>query len=263
MGLHDKHRERVRERLLKSGFDDLEPHQLLEYLLFNSIPRGDTNETAHRLINKFGSLNNVLEATPKELMLVEGIGPASALAISSYLATTKAYLLGTFEKRTVMNSAEEIASYFSAICMGNKYETAYALFADKSKRLITHTVLSEGNLDSTSLYTDKLASEALVNKAYYVAVAHNHPSGYIQPSPNDFDMAQKIIDALYPIGKHLLDFVIVDHLNSFSFSAEGFLNGGVIRNPYVHKPGMPQAPSFPHRSLENEPKTTLFLNDDA
>lgn len=260
MGLHDKHRERVRAKLLSNGFDGLEPHQLLEFMLFSAIPRGDTNELAHKLINKFGSFNNVLEASAKELMLVDGIGPASALHISSFLPVIKKYLLGTLGKRITLKTPADVKSYFEAVSMGNKYETAYALFTDKSKNLITCVKLSEGSLDSTCFYTDKLVSEAIVNKAYYVAVAHNHPSGYTQPSPSDFDMAEKSAEALRCISKHLLDFVIVDHLNSFSFSEAGFLTGSKTRNPYRHEEEKIQAPYI---IPDSKPERCLFLNDDA
>jgi DNA repair protein RadC len=146
--------------------------------------------------------------------------------------------------------------------MGNKYETAYALFADKSKRVITHTKLSEGNLDSTGIYTDRLTEEAILNKAYYVVVAHNHPSGYIQPSPSDFEIAQRAIDSLKSVTRYLLDFVIVDHLNSFSFVKEGFFKDGVLRSPYVNNGNTYKEKDIHKTDYGTNRKMPTYLNDD-
>ena len=74
MGLHDGHRQRSKRRYLALGAEGMEDHQLLELLLFYAIPRQDTNETAHRLIQRFGSLQGVLHAAPEELTSVEGVG---------------------------------------------------------------------------------------------------------------------------------------------------------------------------------------------
>jgi DNA repair protein RadC len=80
--LHVGHRERLRKRFLEEGLDIFEDHQILELLLFHVIPRGDTNPIAHRLIKRFGSLSAVLEADPKDVASVEGIGEKAAAFLS-------------------------------------------------------------------------------------------------------------------------------------------------------------------------------------
>lgn len=90
--LHEGHRERLKRRFIEQGLDGFEDHQVLELLLFFSIPRKDTNEIAHRLISTFGSISNVFEAHPKELQKVKGVGENSAILISLISQISRRYL---------------------------------------------------------------------------------------------------------------------------------------------------------------------------
>lgn len=231
--IHQGHRTRVREKLLSNTtFDSLLDHELLEFLLFQSIPQGDTNALAHKLIDTFGNLNNVLEASAYELMQVDGIGKVTALHLASFLAVTKRYLLGTLKPKPVFESTRQIIEYFQALCMGNKYECAYALYLDKSKRLIKYEKLSEGGIDSTGIYIDKIVQSAILFKAYYVVLGHNHTSGNILPSPQDIENTQRLLNALIDMRKFLLDSVIVDHMSSFSMLDNGIISGNRLISPF-------------------------------
>lgn len=227
--VHSGHRARVREKIVQSGsFSNMLDHEFLEFLLFQSIPRGDTNPLAHKLLDTFGSLNKVLEASYLELMQVEGVGEATALHIASYLEATKRYLKGAAEKNKKFDDTMYICEYFQALCMGNKNEHAYAAFLNKSKGLIKTEKLSEGTIDSTGFYVEKVAELALFHKAAYVIVAHNHTSGNVKPSPSDVLNAELLMSALLDIRKSLLDFVIVDHLDAYSF-----VDNGIIKDRHV------------------------------
>lgn len=235
-GIHSGHRSRVREKIMQgSTFGNMLDHEFLEFLLFQSIPRGDTNPLAHKLLDKFGSLNKVLEATPLELMQVEGVGEATALHIASYLEATKRYLRGAAEQNRIFNDTAYIKEYFQALCMGNKYEYAYAAFLNKSKALIKTEKISEGSIDTTGFYVDKVVELALFHKASYVVIAHNHTSGNINPSPGDVLNADMLMSALLGVRKLLLDFVIVDHLNAFSFLDHGIIKDNRILSPFGEK----------------------------
>ena len=91
--LHADHRARMQQRVRRDGLASLAAHEVLEYLLFFSIPRQDTNPIAHRLIRHFGSYCNVLDATEEELLKVEGVGPASARLIASIRKFEQVYQL--------------------------------------------------------------------------------------------------------------------------------------------------------------------------
>jgi len=233
VSIHQGHRARVREKLMsETSFDSLMDHELLEFLLYQSIPQGDTNALAHNIIKHMGSLNNVLEASPLELMQIKGVGEVTALHLASFLAVTKRYLLGTLEKKPTFESTRQIIEYFQALCMGNKYECAYVLYLDKSKRLIKAEKLSEGSIDSTGIYVDKIIQGSLLHKAYYVVLGHNHTSGNTFPSPQDILNTELLMNALINIRKFLLDSVIVDHLNAFSMLDNGIISNNRLINPY-------------------------------
>ena len=231
--IHQGHRSRVREKLLSNTtFDSMLDHELLEFLLFQSVPQGDTNSLSHKLIDKFGSFNNVLEASAYELMQVDGIGKVTALHLASFLAVTKRYLLGTLKPKPVFESTSQIIEYFQALCMGNKYECAYALYLDKSKRLIKYEKLSEGGIDSTGIYIDKIVQSAILFKAYYVVLGHNHTSGNTFPSPWDIESTERLLNALIGMKKFLLDSVIVDHLSAYSMLDNGVISNNNLINPF-------------------------------
>lgn len=237
--IHSGHRARVREKVKQSGsFSNMLDHEFLEFLLFQSIPRGDTNPLAHKILDKFGSLNKVFEASYLELMQVEGVGEATALHIASYLEATKRYLSGTTSKNQIFNDTSYIKEYFQALCMGNKYECAYAAFLNKSKALIKTEKLSEGSVDTTGFYIDKVVELALFHKASYVVIAHNHTSGNVNPSPNDVLNADLLMSALLGVRKFLLDFVIVDHLEAFSFLDNGIIKSNHVISPFSGKNAM-------------------------
>lgn len=231
--VHIGHRNRVREKLLSNAsFDSMLDHELLEFILFQSIPQGDTNPIAHNLINKFGSLNNVLEASAYELMQVEGIGKVTALHLASYLAVTKRYLLRSVEPKQSFEKVSELAEFLQALCVGNKYETAYVLFLDKSKKLIKYEKVSEGGIASTTIYTDKIVASAVLHKAYYVVLGHNHPSGEVKPSPADVVNTRQLVEALINVRKYLLDSIVVSNNSWFSMLNEGILVKNRVINPF-------------------------------
>ncbi len=235
-GIHSGHRARVREKIMQNGsFSNMLDHEFLEFLLFQSIPRGDTNPLAHKILDTFGSLNKVFEASYLELMQVEGVGEATALHIASYLEAVKRYLKGTAVKNKYLDDTMYIKEYFQALCMGNKYECAYAAFLNKAKALIKTEKLSEGSVDMTGIYIDRVAELALFHKASYVIVAHNHTSGNVRPSPNDVLNADLLMSALLDIRKTLLDFVIVDHLDAFSFVDNGIIAENRVINIFEDK----------------------------
>lgn len=233
--VHTGHRNRVREKLLSnSSFDSMLDHELLEFILFQSIPQGDTNPIAHNLINKFGSLNNVLEASAFELMQVEGIGKVTALHLASYLAVTKRYLLRNLEPKQSFEEIEELAEFIQALCMGNKYETAYVLFLDKSKKLIRYEKVSEGGIASTTIYTDKIVASAVLHKAYYIVLGHNHPSGNVRPSTADVVNTKQLLEALINVRKFLLDSIIVSNVEWYSMAKTGVLVKNHIVDPFAN-----------------------------
>ena len=123
--IHKDHRQRVRERYLKEGLDGFSEVQVLELLLFYVIPRQDTNPIAHRLIDRFGSLYQVLEAPVEELEKVEGIGPNAALLLSLITAVARVYAVNRTEKQKILRTIEDCGEYLKSFFIGRRSEMVY------------------------------------------------------------------------------------------------------------------------------------------
>ncbi len=253
--LHKGHRERVRERIEKGGFDCLSDIEILEYILFFSIPRSDTNLLAHRLLKTFASFEGVLEASKDELMTVEGIGQKSAHLLSSYLPVFRYYQMACSKPKSIeYDRTDKVLNFFKNKCLGNKVECSYALYLNQSKRIIKLVHFSKGTFNKTQIFVDQVVKESLTLNARYVVVAHNHTSGSTYPSEADANTAEAIFHALKLVEKSLMDFVIVDHFDGFSFAENGILTESNIINIY-------QRPQYGLTSKPN-PAKPIFHDDD-
>ena len=211
-GLHDGHRDRLRETFLKTGLDDFHPHNVLELLLFYSIPRKDTNEIAHELINEFGSITRVFDATPEELVKVKGITKNSAVLISMIPQLARYYLSKKAERGVPLKSARLVAEFLAPKFIGENHEVIYVLFLDNKLQVVTYKKLNEGTTHSVELRIDQIVKLAASIDAPRVVLAHNHPDGNPTPSPEDLKMTVLLKDALRLIDKDLEDHIVVgDH----------------------------------------------------
>lgn len=242
--LHAGHRERVRERIREGGIDCLSDVEFLEYILFCSIPQGNTNPIAHKLINKFGSLERVFEATLDELLTVEGVGKKSADLISTYLPAFKRYTKKVSQPKAVYDSSEKIIRFFRNECMGHQVENSYALYLNQSKRKIKKVHFTKGTYNKTNIFVDQVVKEAITCNARYVVVAHNHTSGTVYPSEADCLTAISLDTALHTVKKDLLDFVVIDHFDAFSFNEKGLIDRNGISNPYLSHTFSPSSSSI-------------------
>ena len=132
MGIHDGHRQRVYDRLRKEGLDSFSPHNVLELLLFFSSPRADTNEIAHRLIDRFGSVAAVLDAPESELVKVNGVGEYSATLIklipqlARYVIRFNARLLSQRRQFIPWQSSPQTV-HWQSVSLGKQEELGFLL----------------------------------------------------------------------------------------------------------------------------------------
>ncbi len=135
--LHKGHRERLRERFRREGLDNFEDHQVLELLLFQAIPQHDTNPVAHSLIQRFGSLSAVLEADPKDLAAVEGVGAKAAAFLSLIPQVTRRYFLDRIRHtRKPLNTSEAAAEYLVPLMSGRSEEVFYVICLDSQLKVL-------------------------------------------------------------------------------------------------------------------------------
>lgn len=224
MGIHDGHRERLRQQFLTHGFTGVADHNILEMILIYAIPRRDTNDLAHELVDRFGSLAAVLEADMDELKSVKGLGDNAAILLKMFTSVNKRYLEEKSEyNRHRINSVEAAADYLMAKFAYEKNEKAYALFLDNKNGIIDCRLISSGVVNATDISTRQLAEIALRCGACSVILAHNHPDGNVRPSDDDTRSTSCIKRALDLVGVKLLDHLVIVNGTYLSMSSMGML----------------------------------------
>ena len=220
--IHEGHRKRMKERFMKSGLDDFAPHNVLELLLFYSIPRGDTNPIAHRLIDAFGSLSGVFDATPEELMKVSGVGESTAILISMIPQMARKYLEDKADAVNVVGGCGDIGAYLLPKFVGRTNEALMMVSIDNKNKVISCSVVAEGTVDSAKVSRRKVMEEAMKVKATRVILAHNHPRGVAVPSAEDVAMTREIGRLFAQVGIELVDHIIIADDDYVSMAASGF-----------------------------------------
>lgn len=220
--IHEGHRKRMKERFMKSGLDDFAPHNVLELLLFYSIPRGDTNPIAHRLIDAFGSLSGVFDATLEELMKVSGVGESTAILISMIPQMARKYLEDKADAVNVVGGCGDIGAYLLPKFVGRTNEALMMVSIDNKNKVISCSVVAEGTVDSAKVSRRKVMEEAMKVKATRVILAHNHPRGVAVPSAEDVAMTREIGRLFAQVGIELVDHIIIADDDYVSMAASGF-----------------------------------------
>ena len=150
MGLHDGHRQRMKERFARHGLDSFAEHEVLELLLYYAIPRRDTNELAHTLLDRFGSLERVLLAPREELMKVPGVGEGAALLLTLVPAVSQ-YTHRHAPQETILNSVDASGRYFMRLLRHERRELLYQACLDGKGKLLSCRCLSEGGVNMAAV----------------------------------------------------------------------------------------------------------------
>lgn len=207
--VHNGHRKRVKEGVVKNGFSHLEDHKLLELLLFYSIPQADTNELAHRLISEFGSLNGVLRADMNRLKKVKGVGENTAVLLLTagemFSRTTRCKP----NRKCVYKTEEDFKKLAVSVLFNQNTEKAVMFCFDSAMHLKKEIVISEGNENSTPLDVRKAVQSAIDCDAVSAVITHNHPNGTCEPSCSDIDSTRAICVMFRKLGFVLADHIIV------------------------------------------------------
>lgn len=209
LNVHRGHRNRLTKRYLASLGEDFSEHELLELVLFYSLPRRNTNTIAHELIERFGTINRMVEASVDELKLVDGIGDKSAVLLKLLLSLAKRY--ANEEKRPIkrLETLQKAAEYAISQTMGAQNELVYAIFMDNSLNMIDSNLIAIGNIDEAKPLIRTVLELSLVKRATVVMLAHNHPRGGTAPTPADIEFTTLLERELEMIGVHLLEHIIV------------------------------------------------------
>lgn len=209
INLHEGHRNKVKKRFLESGMEGMADHNILEMLLFYAIPRKDTNEIAHRLIEKFGSFSGVLKADFDDLKEVEGISDNSACLITMLLPIYKRFQDDYYSEKTVLKTTDDIVRYILPKFIDSENERVFAICFDSKQRVISTKLLCEGDFSSANFEIKKLAKIVLQLNASSVVLVHNHPNYIALPSNADIETTKTIYEFLDSIKVKLSDHIIV------------------------------------------------------
>ena len=221
--MHEGHRERLTNRFINEGLESFEEHEILEFLLFYALPRVDTNMIAHRLIKTFGSLAGVLEADPKDLSSVSGIGSKAAAYLCMFPEAFRAYERSKLGKKPVLRSIKDACDFARTLLFGKPYEQFYVIWLGTQNRVIHYERLSEGSVSESPVYLNRLAATALRHHAVKGVIAHNHPGGKVTPSKADIETTQRILRTLAVLDIELVDHIIVSENEAFSFQADSLM----------------------------------------
>lgn len=211
------HRERLRARFRTGGADAVADYELIEMVLFRVFPRGDTKPLAKKLLARFGSFAEVMNAPPDRLKEIEGIGDRAVDEIKIVQAAALRMMKGEIMGRKVLGSWTAVLDYCRAAQGFEAKEAFRILFLDKRNQLIADEVQQRGTVDHTPVYIREVVKRALELSATAMILVHNHPSGDPSPSRADIDMTKQIIDAAKPLGITIHDHIIVGRQGHASF----------------------------------------------
>lgn len=224
--MHEGHRERLRKEYLQNGGDGLPDHRFLELLLCYAIPRKDTNELAHRLIQRFGSLEAVLFADTSQLQGVDGIGEGAAVFLNMQGSMARRLALQRLQNphgRTQLVTPLDATKLGLARLGMRAYENV-ELVCLNAKRYIEHIVpMHTGVVAESQIYPRQVVETALLRRAHSVLLYHNHPSGNPSPSADDKEVTDAVRAALGSVDIPLLDHIIVGRDCAYSFSSDVIL----------------------------------------
>lgn len=209
MSIHDGHRSRLKERFLREGLDGFTDFQALELLLFYAVPRRDTNPIAHALIEKFGSLRQVLDAPVERLTEVEFITENAAVLLKLAPAMLRYYQVDKVVNEKPLLTIQDCGDYLKHFFIGKKNETVYLLSMDAKCKVLSCRKVGEGSVNSANVPIRRVVEIALAEGASTVVLAHNHPSGIAIPSHEDYATTRRLAAALSAVEVVLADHIVV------------------------------------------------------
>jgi len=219
------HRQRLRERFLKSGLDGFADYEVVELLLTLAIPRSDVKRPAKELIARFGNLRGILDAPIEAVRSVAGIGAVTPVALQIIKAAATLYLQQSSEGRDSLADPARLATFWRMRIGALTNEVFEVAYLDSAGRLLRDGVetLEEGTIDRAAVYPRRVIEAALKRGAAAVVLAHNHPNASLTPSEHDKVLTRAIVLAAETVHLKVVDHLIVSADDAFSFRKAGLL----------------------------------------
>lgn len=207
--MHEGHRMRLKDKFLLGGIDGFEDHEVLELLLFYAIPRKNTNEIAHKLLEKFGSLDAVFDSPINLLRTVDGVGDSAAIFIKIISNITRLYIERKYVSGKKALKFDEMNNKLMMKFIGRQEETVAVMLLDAKGKILYDGIVNKGTVNAVDLYMRRIIELVVLYNASAIILAHNHPSGVAVPSRDDIETTKAINNILKSMKVNLLDHIIV------------------------------------------------------
>lgn len=223
-GFHQGHRKRTKEEFLARGLAGMPDHKALELLLFFAIPQGDVNPLAHELVDHFGSLAGVFQATYDQLLGVKGVGPNTATLIQLMPALAGRYMEQQASLDSQLLTTWQFRELLMPLFFGARNEMAYVVCMDIKQKLLACRRLGEGSPTRVDITARHVVEAALACGATRVALAHNHVSGIALCSGDDVQTTRYLMGLLRQMDITLVDHFIIAEDDMISMRDSGYLD---------------------------------------
>ena len=208
MAIHDGHRARMREKFLRHGFDSFADHEVLEYLLFSEIPYKDTNQIAHRLLARFGSLSGVFHASSDEILTVKGCGMSVAVFLAAFReAGVRGF--ASEEDGEHYSAEEKLRAYILRVSEGESRECTRLILLDNHYRILDDKVIHIGNFAQSDFPMHAMTRAALSTHASMAVLASTHPGRFARPDEYEMTASAAFSRSLSLIGVPLLEHYLI------------------------------------------------------
>ncbi len=218
------HRERLREKFLKTGLIGFLDYEIVELLLTLGTPRRDCKQQAWEALKKFQSLRGVLEAPVEELLKIRGIGPNNIFGLKLSQEVSRRFLKDRMLNKPYCHSSKEVFEYLYQALRDLKREKFKVMFLDSKNQILEEKTVFEGTVDSSAVYPREIMKEALKCNASSLIFVHNHPSGDPEPSLSDREITKELVFAAGFMQLKVLDHIIIGNNRYFSFADEGLID---------------------------------------
>ena len=217
------HRERLRKRFLQGGLNSFLDYEIVELLLTLGTPRKDCKQMAKDAIKEFRGLRGVLDASLEELQEIKGIGPANAFGVKLFQNVSERYSREQIPEKVTLDSSETVAKFLQKSIGRQKKENFVMLSLDTRNNLVKISDISVGTLNASVVHPREVFKEAVQASAAQIIIAHNHPSGSPEPSPEDIALTRRLEEAAKIFGIELLDHIIVTQDKFSSLKEQGLI----------------------------------------
>lgn len=215
--------ERPRERLLARGAAALSDAELLAILFRTGFKGKDVLTLSRDLLSEYGSLSKIFSMDTQLLLKKKGLGAAKVTLLQAIGEISRRQMFENLQKGSFVSEPSGAAAYLKVSLRGKDREIFKVLFLDKGNRVKEDADLFTGTVDQAAVYPREIVRKALLVQAASVILAHNHPSGRIEPSPEDIQVTSKIVSACQTVSIKVLDHIIVGGDGYFSFAEKGLL----------------------------------------